>query len=62
MVGFPLNMEYKSIESVTETVFATGVHLIEDQKVDFVLAVYLHPYPCNVLSVWLYVGSLTKEY
>jgi PREDICTED: coiled-coil and C2 domain containing 2A-like, partial len=62
MTGFPLNMAYQSIEAVTDTVFATGIHLIEGPKVDFALAVYLHPYPCNVLSVWVYIGALTKDY
>ncbi|RWS23132.1 coiled-coil and C2 domain-containing protein 2A-like protein, partial [Leptotrombidium deliense] len=60
MTGFPLNMPFLDIESVTEAVYATGVHLIDDKKVDFALAVYIHPYPCNVLSVWVYIAALYK--
>ena len=54
-------MGYTNMESITEAVYATGVHLIEDDKVDFALAVYLHPYPCNILSVWVYIAALFKS-
>lgn len=61
MIGFPLNMPYTSEKAVTEAVYATGLHLITDRKVDFALAVYLHPYPCNLLSVWIYIAALMKD-
>lgn len=57
MTGFPLNMAYTDMDSITEAVYATGVHLVEDKRVEFASAVYVHPYPC-VLSVWVYVASL----
>ncbi|XP_015783805.2 coiled-coil and C2 domain-containing protein 2A-like [Tetranychus urticae] len=61
MIGFPLNMPYTSEKAITEAVYATGLHLIEDRKVDFALAVYLHPYPCNLMSVWVYIAALLKD-
>ena len=61
MTGFPLNMAYTDVNSITEAVYATGVHLVEDKKVEFALAVYVHPYPCNILSVWVYIASLTRH-
>ncbi len=61
MTGFPLNMPFTDFESITEAVFATGVHLSEDKKVEFALAVHVHPYPCNIFSVWIYVSALTRN-
>lgn len=58
--GFPLNMPFTDITAVTEEVFSTGVHAHESSDVEFALAVYMHPYPNNVLSVWVYVASLIR--
>jgi coiled-coil and C2 domain-containing protein 2A len=61
MTGFPLNMPYTDFSSITEAVFATGVHLAEDKRVEFALAVYIHPYPCSIFSVWVYIAALTRH-
>lgn len=61
MNGFPLSMPYTDNEAVVETVFATGVHLTEDKKAEYSLAVYVHPYPCSVLAVWIYVAVLIQR-
>jgi coiled-coil and C2 domain-containing protein 2A len=52
--GYPINQSYTSIEAVTEAVLATGLHGTEDEDVKFARAVYVHPYPCSILSVWVY--------
>lgn len=52
-------MPYSDIHSVTEAVYATGIHTTDQPKVEFALAVYIHAYPCNVLSLWVYIGALT---
>jgi len=54
-------MAYTDMESVVEAVKATGVHINETEDVEFSLAVYMHPYPSDVLSVWVYVASLVKR-
>ncbi|XP_049861590.1 coiled-coil and C2 domain-containing protein 2A [Schistocerca gregaria] len=59
--GFPINMPYTNMEAINETVKATGVHNTENEETEFALAVYVHPYPGNVLSVWIYVASLIKR-
>lgn len=61
MCGFPINMAYTDMEAVTEAVKATGVHCNETEGVEFAVAVYIHPYPNDVLSVWIYVASLVKR-
>ncbi|XP_033609176.1 coiled-coil and C2 domain-containing protein 2A isoform X2 [Cryptotermes secundus] len=61
MCGFPINLPYTNMEAITEAMKATGVHYNESPDVEFALAVYVHPFPNNVLSVWVYVASLVKR-
>ncbi|XP_050537512.1 coiled-coil and C2 domain-containing protein 2A isoform X2 [Daktulosphaira vitifoliae] len=56
--GFPINKLYSSTEQLIDAVKATGLHLNENEQVEFALAVYIHPYPNQVLSVWIYLASL----
>ncbi|XP_035874755.1 coiled-coil and C2 domain-containing protein 2A isoform X3 [Phyllostomus discolor] len=59
--GFPLHMPYSELKPLIEAVYSTGVHNIDVPSVEFALAVYVHPYPKNVLSVWIYVASLIRN-
>ncbi|XP_054996606.1 coiled-coil and C2 domain-containing protein 2A isoform X2 [Sorex araneus] len=59
--GFPLHMAYSDTKPLVEAVYSTGVHNIDVPNVEFALAVYIHPYPRNVLSVWIYVASLVRN-
>ncbi|KAL7396300.1 hypothetical protein ABVT39_003795 [Epinephelus coioides] len=56
--GFPLNLPFSEIRPIIEAVYSTGVHNVHASNVEFALAVYVHPYPNNVLSVWVYLASL----
>ncbi|RUS72243.1 hypothetical protein EGW08_019997 [Elysia chlorotica] len=58
--GFPLNLPFTDMTSITEAVFSTGVHSKETSDVEFALAVYVHGYTNNVMSVWVYVASLIR--
>lgn len=58
--GFPLNLPFSDMASITEAVFSTGVHSQETSDVEFALAVYVHGYSNNVMSVWVYVASLIR--
>ncbi|KAM3834480.1 LOW QUALITY PROTEIN: protein CC2D2B [Vipera latastei] len=58
VTGFPLQMPYLDIQSVTEAVYQTGIHSSEIPYTEFALAVYIHPYPNKILSVWIYLVSL----
>ncbi|XP_076840623.1 coiled-coil and C2 domain-containing protein 2A isoform X3 [Brachyhypopomus gauderio] len=58
--GFPLHLPFSEIQPIVEAVHSTGVHKVEAPSVEFALAVYVHPYPNNVLSVWVYVASLIR--
>ncbi|XP_036083416.1 coiled-coil and C2 domain-containing protein 2A isoform X2 [Rousettus aegyptiacus] len=59
--GFPLHMPYSDLGPLVEAVYSTGVHNTDAPSVEFALAVYIHPYPKNVLSVWIYVASLIRN-
>lgn len=65
ITGFPLNIPYSDLEFISESVYATGVHKIastvpgESSNTEFVLAVYVHPYPASVFSVWIYIAAVT---
>ncbi|XP_051020846.1 coiled-coil and C2 domain-containing protein 2A [Acomys russatus] len=59
--GFPLHMPYSEVKPLIEAVYSTGVHNTDVPNVEFALAVYIHPYPKNILSVWIYVASLVRN-
>lgn len=59
--GFPINMSFTEVPPVSEAVYSTGVHTIEDPDVEFALAVHIHPYPQGVFSLWIYVGTLRRK-
>ncbi|XP_059673883.1 coiled-coil and C2 domain-containing protein 2A [Gavia stellata] len=59
--GFPIHMPFSEVRPLIEAVHSTGVHTIEVSNVEFALAVYIHAYPQNVLSVWIYVASLVRN-
>ncbi|KAM6441989.1 protein CC2D2B [Liasis olivaceus] len=58
VTGFPLQMPYLDIQSIIEAVYQTGIHSSEIPYTEFALAVYIHPYPNKILSVWIYLVSL----
>ncbi|EDV23074.1 uncharacterized protein TRIADDRAFT_28071 [Trichoplax adhaerens] len=58
--GFPIHMPYTDIEPVIDAVYSTGVHTVESPDVEFALATHIHAYPNSVLSLWIYVGTVTK--
>lgn len=67
IVSWPANMQYTSIKAILDSLYASGVHtadLILDPRfssslnTEFIVACHVHPYPANVLSLWLYVAAL----
>ncbi|KAG5455563.1 MAG: hypothetical protein BJ554DRAFT_4986 [Olpidium bornovanus] len=59
VAGFPLHQSFTDVDSVVEAVHATDVFSVEDPQAEFALAVACNGYPCDVVSVWVYVASLT---
>ncbi|XP_055855035.1 coiled-coil and C2 domain-containing protein 2A [Episyrphus balteatus] len=56
--GFTLNFSYVNLSSISERIKSTGIHLNIDRKVEFSVAVHIHAYPYNVLSVWIFIMSI----
>nr|XP_037866181.1 protein CC2D2B [Chlorocebus sabaeus] len=61
VTGFPIQMPYTDIQSIIDAVYQTGIHSAEFPQTEFALAVYIHPYPNNILSVWVYLASLVPH-
>ncbi|XP_047410349.1 protein CC2D2B [Sciurus carolinensis] len=61
VAGFPIQMRYTDVQSVIDAVYQTGIHSSEFPQTEFALAVYIHPYPNNILSVWVYLASLARH-
>ncbi|XP_077790631.1 coiled-coil and C2 domain-containing protein 2A isoform X2 [Podarcis muralis] len=59
--GFPIHMAFSEVTPLVEAVYSTGVHSIDVPNIEFALAVYVHAYPKNILSVWIYVASLVRN-
>jgi len=58
--GFPINTTFTNLDDLWEEVKNTGMHNIVGSSVEFVLSVFVYKYPCNVISVWIYMLSLTS--
>lgn len=56
--GFPLHSTFTEMEALTRLVHGTGAHRIEDENVQYGIAVAVLPYPNMVFSVWMYVVVL----
>lgn len=61
MCGFPLNLPYHNTDELVEAVWATNLHQNFNKDVEFALAVHIHAYTNDILSVWIYVASLVRR-
>ncbi|MGH0115552.1 UNVERIFIED_CONTAM: hypothetical protein FKN15_024882 [Acipenser sinensis] len=61
VTGFPVQMPHTDMKTVIETIHSTGIHNTEIPGTEFAIAVYIHPYPNNILSLWIYLASLVHH-
>ena len=54
--GVTLNFTFTDMESIEARIKDTGIHEKAGDGVIFLLAVHVVPFPCRVLSVWIYFG------
>ena len=59
--GFPINTTFKDLKSLWYAVRDTRIHLVNRHDIEFSLAVHIVPYPCGVLSVWIYVAAFVDR-
>jgi len=53
-----MNLAFSDIDSVLEQIKSVGLHEINATDVQFILAVRAFPLVNNVISLWVFVGSL----
>jgi coiled-coil and C2 domain-containing protein 2A len=58
LVGFPMNVSFTEIQPLLDKIRNTNIWMSDGPKMQFVLATYVHAYPNNICSVWVYVASL----
>ncbi|CAH0730078.1 unnamed protein product, partial [Brenthis ino] len=58
--GFPLNMTYLNTKLILSGIKSTAIHVNDDPNVEFGLGVEVYAYPNNVLSVWVFLASVTR--
>ena len=57
--GFPIHICCFDTKQLLEEVELTALPHCEHEKAEFAMALHLHPYPGDVLSVWLYLVVMT---
>ena len=58
LYGFTLNMTYTTLPEILAKITETQVHLEENDDIEYVLGVRCFEYPCHVVSVWIFIGSI----
>ncbi|CAG9561509.1 unnamed protein product [Danaus chrysippus] len=58
--GFPINTSYLNTHLLMSHVKSTSLHVNDDPSVEFGLAVEVFAYPNNILSVWVFLASITR--
>ena len=61
MCGFPINLPYTTINAIYDAIYATQVHAIPTSDIEFALAVHIHSYTNTILSIWVYIATLTRK-
>ncbi|KAI8118640.1 Coiled-coil and C2 domain-containing protein 2A [Lucilia cuprina] len=56
--GFTLNFTYTNLNQISERIKTTGLHLNTNKNVEYSLAVHIHSYPNNILSIWLFLITI----
>lgn len=62
LIGFPLNFTFTDMKSILEEIHNTMIHELQEEKIEFALGVYVHPYVNNVFSVWIYLTGLLERF
>ncbi|XP_023937701.2 coiled-coil and C2 domain-containing protein 2A [Bicyclus anynana] len=60
MYGFPLNVPYLNSKLIISRIKSTAIYINDDPNVEFGLGIEVYGYPNNVLSVWVFLASITR--
>ncbi|CAF0723059.1 unnamed protein product [Adineta ricciae] len=61
ITGFPLQMPYSNVQTIVDAVYSTKIFEHSTNDIEFALAVHIHPYPNNILAVWIYLAHLVRK-
>ena len=53
-------MPYVNTKLIISSVKSTAIHINDDPTVEFGLGVDVYSYPNNVISVWVFLASITR--
>lgn len=60
VTGFPLNFRYTNLSTIVHHIKCTGIHL-NSENAEFALAVHVKEYANNMISVWIFLASMTTK-
>jgi coiled-coil and C2 domain-containing protein 2A len=60
LIGFPVHLAQPDPAKVADTVKLTRLHELDAPATEFALAAYVHAFPNNIVSAWVYVAALTR--
>ena len=58
LVGFPINLTYTDVQPILDKVMHTNLWQADGPKIQFAIATYVHAYPNDVCSVWVYIVAV----
>lgn len=61
MVGFILNIPFTNLSSIIKRIKTFGIDIKEESENEFVISVYMHAYPSNVVSAWILLANVKKK-
>lgn len=67
MISYPLNIVGHSaadLDQLSRLIYATNLHLTHfghPNQVEYVISCYVHPYPSDLFSLWIFLAALTTK-
>ena len=58
LYGFPINTSFTDVDSIMSRVKGTSIHESNHPDVQFIASVRVIPYVNNILSVWIFLGTM----
>lgn len=55
-----MNLPFVNTKAVVAAIKSTNVHVYDDPNAEFGLAVEVYAYPNDVISVWVFLASVSR--
>lgn len=60
MNGVPFKLSFTNMSIIINEIRSQGIFVTELEKVEFSLAIYVIPNPCNIYTVWVFLASVQR--